>query len=131
MYYFSIFEWTLLFFLGQISEIYNYYKIIFPCIGFLLLILKVCHLLWQIKGIISFLNNSFIFAKELWTSIIYNKIFQKRESQNPPALVKLSPEIKNKRGPNKHFKLVESFQSYEQAFRRMKLELDGQLYIFR
>ena len=60
-----------------------------------------------------------------------NLYSQKRESKNPPTVIKLSPEINNKRGPYKHFKLVESFQSYDEAFNRMKLELDGQLYIFR
>jgi hypothetical protein len=109
----------------KIFEFYNYLKIIIPFISFLLLIWKVTSF---IKGFFAFVMILYNFTKRMWEFLKKYKFLKK---DSTPELAVPQPELVSKTRFRKSYKLVESFQTYDEAFNRMKLELDGEFYHFR
>ena len=123
----------------KIFEFYNYLKIIIPFISFLLLIWKLTSF---IKGFFAFFMILYNFTKRIREFLKKYKFLKKDSTPElvvlqpelvvpQPELVVPQPELVSKTRFRKSYKLVESFQTYDEAFNRMKLELDGEFYHFR
>jgi hypothetical protein len=89
-----------------------------PILGYIFLILKVNFFIRSFFQILHFLSH------------LVNKILGYTLFQNANGII-LRPECERKANIRKTYRLVESFETKDEAFNRMKLELDGYFYHFR
>jgi hypothetical protein len=117
-------------FFGKIYEFYNDLKIIISFFVCFLFIMKANCLVRSFSDILKFL---YYITKKMLQNILSKSlkviVFEKKDV----SVVRFSEQntisaITKKR---KLYKLIETYSTIDEAFNRMKMELDGQLYNFR
>ena len=89
-----------------------------PILGCIFLILEMNFFIRSCFQILNFLSH------------VVNKILAYTLFQKTNGII-LRTECERKANIRKTYRLVESFQTRDEAFNRMKLELDGHFYHFR
>jgi hypothetical protein len=94
--------------------------------------MKATHLLRSFLDILNFFYN--ITKKML--QILLSKFLKltelnKKNGSLVPITIPAITQFESNTKKRKHYKLIETYSTIDEAFDRMKMELDGQMYNFR
>ena len=117
---------------NKIFEFYDYLKIIISFFVCFIFIIKATHLVRSFLDVLKFLYN---IAKKMLQIMLskFLKIieFKKKHGSSVPITITAITQLESNTKKRKLYKLIETYSTYDEAFNRMKMELDGQMYNFR